>query len=100
MQWRKDLIIDSVYVALARAAVAQAKVQMNQQEAQKLAERWYSEQVVLVPSSEPVSIYNFSPDQYWFFLVHDPFLSRTGASRYLAVDKWTGEVRDAGWAGE
>jgi len=63
--------------------------------------RRYRESLRLGPvDSLPTPVYGFDPAGWHLFVISERTSSRTGADRYVAVSKSTGEVRDLGRLGE
>jgi len=61
----------------------------------------YGESIALVPvQSCPTPVYGFDPKGWHLFAVTEGTAHRTGATRYVAVSKSTGEVRSLGLLGQ
>jgi len=63
--------------------------------AERRARAWLAQRFELVPVEDPqdLALYAFDPEQEWLFCIHDPDEARIGASRYVSVNRATGEVR-------
>jgi len=63
--------------------------------AERRARAWLAQRFELVPveDTQDLALYGFDPTEAWLFCVHDPNEARVGASRYVSVNRATGQVR-------
>lgn len=63
--------------------------------AERRARAWLAQRFELVPVEDPqgLALYAFDPEREWLFCVHDPDQLRVGSSRYVSVNRATGQVR-------
>lgn len=63
--------------------------------AERRARAWLAQMFELVPveDTQDLGLYGFDPTEEWLFCVHDPSEARVGASRYVSVNRATGQVR-------
>ena len=63
--------------------------------AERRARAWLAQRFELVPveDTQDLALYGFDPTVEWLFCVHDPNELRVGATRYVSVNRATGEVR-------
>jgi hypothetical protein len=76
---------------------------MNPSDAEAIALQHMANQIKLhyCPSERvPTTFYNFNADQYHIFSVEDSHNLGVGGSRYVAVNKVDGSIRDLGLHGE